>query len=545
MPTGLQGYTEGGEGYLGLAISWRPDGVTDPFAFVAPTSFVLAESKSLDQAYTHIERDAYVGSRDTDKGHRHGKAAVVGPIAFALYPTNGMAILQAGLGFKAAVSAIASDTTTAIQNGAMTPPGAPTTTPSGTGGTLAAGTYKYAVTFTSAYGETTLGTATAGDVLSGSTSSDALSAIPVGPPGTTGRNIYRALGAGAFAFVHAIPDNTTATWTDTGATASGAPPTYNTSLPAHISILALTTGSAAYTPGIPILVDTGLNQECKACIKYDAVNKWLYLPLLGDRDGRVITHTSAGTTVVAPACNINRPITPTDFSRNQTNLLPTVSVEDNIGGKYSWQYRGGYVGKINLKATAAKTTVTTDIMFNKPRQLAHGEGSNPSPTAFNDAEADLNDLSFEYQDGFLAIESDQASTQVPMLQRMDDATEWEINFNNNLKEEAPMDGTSAKRYIPGAKRKIDVKLKMLNTADYPVIYTNFVSKDLDATFIAQFAQNVGTDAAPTWKFRSFYMPHVRYVKSTEVQGITDTVGENVEGIARRASGQEKLYSYYM
>jgi hypothetical protein len=86
-------------------------------------------------------------------------------------------------------------------------------------------------------------------------------------------------------------------------------------------------------------------------------------------------------------------------------------------------------------------------------------------------------------------------------------------------------------------------MKTLNPSNYPPIYLDFVSKDKDATFQVQFAINEGTDPVPVWKAKCFHIPHVRYVKSTETQGLTDTVGESVEGVARRAGGLEKIYCY--
>ncbi|MCA1593026.1 MAG: hypothetical protein LC754_10330 [Acidobacteria bacterium] len=544
----VTGYSQGAEGYIGISIAWRPGSAGDPNAFVAPADFLLAESKKLDQQFSHIEHDAYVGSRDTDRGHRHGKADCGGPFTIAMYPDNGLEVWEASLGFRGTVAAIASDTTTAIQNGPLgAPASAPTAAGSTTGGTIPAGTYQYAVTATTKYGETPLGPATGNVVLTGATSSVVLTAIPTGGAGTTGRNIYRNFNGGAFGLIASLTDNTTATYTDTGATAQGAaPPTADTSIPQNTSVLALTTGNAGYnTPsaGRPVLIDAGLKQEIRQVLDYDAAGKLLYVGLLGERDGIAITHTSAGTTVVAPQCYLERPIQSTDFTADYTNLLPTIAAEDNIGNKYSWQYRGGYVKTLNIKSAPAKTEMTCDVMFNKTRVLANGVGNNPAPTAFNESQSSLNDLSFEYQDGFLALESDPNGTGTPLLQRMNDAISWEVDINNNLKKESTMDGTIVNRYFPGAKRKIEVKFDMLNAANYPVIYQNFLSRDVNAKFFAALAINTGTPSAPAWKTRMIHCPNVRYIKSVEKQGLTDTTGETVDGVALRAGGKEKIYVY--
>jgi len=109
------------------------------------------------------------------------------------------------------------------------PTAAPTATGSATGGTLPAATYTYEVTFVGNGGETPPSPVSTGVTTTGTTSSVALSAVPLGAAGTTSRNIYRASG-GVYGLVGSIPDNTTTTFTDTGATVPGVvPPTVNNS----------------------------------------------------------------------------------------------------------------------------------------------------------------------------------------------------------------------------------------------------------------------------------------------------------------------------
>lgn len=96
---------------------------------------------------------------------------------------------------------------------------APATAPTLAAGTgaLPAGTYVYAVSFVNAGGETSIGPASSTITL-GAPGGVSLSAIPLGPTGTTGRNIYRApvvAGVtGTFTLQAALPDNTTATLTN-------------------------------------------------------------------------------------------------------------------------------------------------------------------------------------------------------------------------------------------------------------------------------------------------------------------------------------------
>jgi hypothetical protein len=82
------------------------------------------------------------------------------------------------------------------------------------GSELEVGTYKYAVTFYTANGETEAGVE-AEIVTSSGNERVQLSAIPTGPSGTVGRKIYRtAVGGAQKKLVAAIADNTTTTYLD-------------------------------------------------------------------------------------------------------------------------------------------------------------------------------------------------------------------------------------------------------------------------------------------------------------------------------------------
>jgi uncharacterized phage protein gp47/JayE len=100
-------------------------------------------------------------------------------------------------------------------------PGAPTAADGGAG-VLPAGTYSYAVSFVTNEGETEIGSPSGGLVLAASHQVN-LTALPVGGPGTIARRIYRSVGAGPFALVTTVNDNSTLTYTDNTATAVGAP----------------------------------------------------------------------------------------------------------------------------------------------------------------------------------------------------------------------------------------------------------------------------------------------------------------------------------
>ncbi len=117
-------------------------------------------------------------------------------------------------------------------------PAAPLAAASGLAGPLA-GSYVWSVTFVKSGGETLPGPASAPLTLSGAAA--ALSALPLGPPGTVGRHIYRAtVTAAAGGPVTGMPrlagqvlDNTTTLWADAvpdgllGAAAPGTDTTAN------------------------------------------------------------------------------------------------------------------------------------------------------------------------------------------------------------------------------------------------------------------------------------------------------------------------------
>jgi len=112
----------------------------------------------------------------------------------------------------------------------LTPPTAPTLAPAA-GTELEVGTYKYAITFVTANGETSAGTEET-VVTTGGNEQVSLSAIPTGPAGTTQRKIYRtAVGGTQKKLVATLPNNTATTYLDAIPDASlGANvPTLNTS----------------------------------------------------------------------------------------------------------------------------------------------------------------------------------------------------------------------------------------------------------------------------------------------------------------------------
>lgn len=164
------------------------------------------------------------GTRDNVRGVKNRSVAAGGSFKQSMDASEIIEPLLAciqGNVTPTATAAIA-DPTTAV-----------TATGSASGGTIPAGSYTYRVTDVDAGGAETLpNTASSAAVLTGAASSVALTLIAAGASGTVARRIYRSDGT-TEGLVHVIGDNSTTTWTDTGAVSqaqavsNGKPPTAN------------------------------------------------------------------------------------------------------------------------------------------------------------------------------------------------------------------------------------------------------------------------------------------------------------------------------
>ena len=129
--------------------------------------------------------------------------------------TTGTAILTSASGLFSAGDIGKKISVAGAGGAALTAPGAPSAA-AAAGTQLAAGTYKYMVTFISAYGETE-GGAEASATTSAANLAVALTSIPLGAAGTLKRRIYRTQIGGATGterLVTEIFDNTTTSFTD-------------------------------------------------------------------------------------------------------------------------------------------------------------------------------------------------------------------------------------------------------------------------------------------------------------------------------------------
>lgn len=383
----------------------------DPAAVVAPTQFTMGESDGLGATFDQLERNVFGGGRDSDRGHRTGKAKAGGNVTLGFYADNGIEYLINGLGTEAYTPAPAADTTTAI-------------------------------------------------------------------------------------------------------TTSGG-----------VSILTLASGAAPY--GVPsiVTVDTGATQECLPVIGWNSGTKQLTLPALQN------THAASGTTVQLLGYHLSNPYTE---ASGYANLLRRMSIEDNVGNIYSYAYPNTMVGKWALKATGKKSEVTVDLVCSGKRQLL------ASPTAFNESDPSLNNLSFEFTDGFVVMPVDPAGSGTSTLQRSGDVEDWDLTIDNKMRELPCLDGSAYYRYFPG-QRQIDITFTMLSSTNRPVGFEDFVKQQKNAQWFAFACQNVGTPADPSWQAVCFYVPNLRYLQSKDKKGINDIVGETITARALHVGTEEKLY----
>src|SRR6185503_3003516 len=144
---------------------------------------------------------------------RDGTAALP-PISFTSETSKGL--YSGGTGLLG-ISGILSWTSTAAAS-------APTATLIASAGNVNNGTHDYCVTFINAFGQTSAGTTSNVVTTDAGHGQVSLTAIPLGPTGTTSRKIYREkageAGTATWFLLTTISDNTTTTYTDNATDAS-------------------------------------------------------------------------------------------------------------------------------------------------------------------------------------------------------------------------------------------------------------------------------------------------------------------------------------
>lgn len=185
-------------------------------------------------------------------------------------------------------------------------------TPSGTGGTLAAGTYYYKVAATDAAGQTLASAQVSSGALTGTTSSVVLTWTAVN--GATGYRVYRSTVSGTFTTPALLATPATATYTDTGGSvSSGAPlttPTATSSgdegpyLNPYLEAATILNGGIAYTDATKALgvVEAAVAERIAGGPVYIHVPTDFVMGMGADiRDVGDLLYTPTGSLVVADA----------------------------------------------------------------------------------------------------------------------------------------------------------------------------------------------------------------------------------------------------
>jgi uncharacterized phage protein gp47/JayE len=222
-----------------LLASWQariPDVVTTPDSVVRILSEVQANSiEGLYLAIQLLHDDMFVQTASALAlerfGEQYGRALGGGTLATGSLLVSGSGGTSVPLGSQFAAPQTGGEAllfnTTELKT--IPNPGIPSapTTAAGSAGNVSA-TVEYAVTFTTAAGETAIGSSSSPLVVSSKQVN--LTAIPLGGTGTVGRKIYRRENGGAWKYVATLANNSATTYTDNILTGSlgGAPPTDST-----------------------------------------------------------------------------------------------------------------------------------------------------------------------------------------------------------------------------------------------------------------------------------------------------------------------------
>jgi uncharacterized phage protein gp47/JayE len=215
-------------------------------------SVMAGVDESVFLALQVVSDDQFIETASPDALDRHGFEYGVprlgGTPATGTLKFTGAGATAIGIGAEVAYDAGTGDEPLyflTIAAGTIPNPGVATAPTAAVGSaTGQTGTYEYAVSFVTAAGETMIGAISSPVVLANQ--KGAISAIPVGGPGTTARKLYRQKdGAGGFKLVTTIADNTTTVFTDNVADGSVtvAAPTVDTALSITLAATAEESGA--------------------------------------------------------------------------------------------------------------------------------------------------------------------------------------------------------------------------------------------------------------------------------------------------------------
>lgn len=279
------------------------------------------------------------------------------------------------------------------------------------------------------------------------------------------------------------------------------------------SSIVLTTGSGTYTVGAWTLIGSGASQEIRRVISWTSGTKTLVVGALS------LVH-GAGTTVVQPQ-QIRGYTSPQASSR-------LVSVEECLGGVYSNHYLNGYVNKYDLKAQKDSIGITEEILFDAQRV----EGQ--VPTAY--ATTSLTDQNlanaFAFTDCLLIVGNDDGATGASSVSQSLNVEDYSLSISLNCTQKAYPDGNDFYRVFQGGKRVVSIDYALMNGANRPAIWSDFVKGNVEAAFYASHARNTGTPSNPSWVATGFYAANVHYDDAEEIRVLDDPIGETVKCTAR-------------
>lgn len=299
---------------------------------------------------------------------------------------------------------------------------------------------------------------------------------------------------------------------------------------AGMTTMTLTGGTGLYQQGQFVLIDTAAAQEIRVVETWNLGTKQMTVKAL------TLVHAPTTCTIVGSPQRSGSTINPSTSAF--ANQLPTLSIEDNMAGLFSWQYPNCLVGKLNLKGAGDHFGLTVDVASSTDRVLA------AIPTAFNATANLAQDMHtpYNYNDGYIRVWSDPAATGTSSLQTIL-ATNVDITIDNHLiKKDQVMDGTRVAHYYPGP-REVTVSWDLINQANRSAAYQDLLVTDRETPFFMNVTENVGTATAPVWVGFSVYAPSVNTDVTTDLDPATNVLEEHVAGAGMKRLGLPELTIY--
>ncbi len=299
---------------------------------------------------------------------------------------------------------------------------------------------------------------------------------------------------------------------------------------AGVTTMVLTGGTGNYQNGQFVLIDTAAAQEIRVVESWVIGTKTMMVKALS------LVHAPTTCTIVGQAQRSGSTINPANSAF--ANQLPTLSIEDNMAGLFSWQYPNCLVGKLNLKGSGDHFALAVDVSASTQRIAA------TTPTAFNATANLAQDMHtpYNYNDGYIRVWSDPAATGTSTLQTIL-ATNVDITVDNHLiKKDQLMDGTNVAHYYPGP-RDVMVSWDLINQANRSAAYQDLLITDRETPFFMSVTENVGTATAPVWVGFSAYAPSVNTDVATDLDPAANTLEEHVAGAGMKRNGLPEFTIY--